>query len=124
MASPLQPVEDELGVQDPVGVWDPLGFSSDGNAQRFRRRRCVRMRTSHIKSLTHGGISMLATIGYIALDITSKLPGYSSTFRNSVYKVHISCGSGQLRAEMTADLVNGRLDMMVIICLIIPGRPL
>ena len=58
MASPLQAVEDELGVQDPVGFWDPLGFSSDGNAQRFRRRRQA--------DLKHGGISMLATMGYIA----------------------------------------------------------
>jgi hypothetical protein len=35
-----------------------LGFSSDGNAQRFRRRRQA--------DLKHGGISMLATMGYIA----------------------------------------------------------
>ena len=68
MASPLQAVEDELGVQDPVGFWDPLGFSSDGNAQRFRRRRQA--------DLKHGGISMLATMGYIASGITGKLLGY------------------------------------------------
>jgi hypothetical protein len=121
LASPLPALEDERGLQDPVGFWDPLRFSSNGNAQRFRRRRCIRMRTSHIKSLTLGGVSMLVTIGYISLDITSKLPGYSSTsmssrFGNSGYKVHISCGSGHLTAEMTADLVNGRFDILVIIC--------
>ena len=90
---------------------------------------CVRMRTSHIKSLKHGGISMLATIGYIALEIMGKLPGYLSTYmgseyRNSVFKVLTACGSGQLRAKMSADRVNSRLDMMVIICMIIPGWPL
>ena len=85
MASPLQALEDEQGVQDPVGFWDPLRFSSNGNAQRFRRRRCIRMRTSHIKGLTLGGVSMLVTIGSIALDITSKLPGYSSTSISSKF---------------------------------------
>ena len=90
------------------------------HANRVLVTSLVRMRTSHIKSLTHGWFSMLATIGYIALDVKSKLPGYSSTsmgskFRNSGYKVLMSCGSRQL---------SGRLVMMVIIYMIVPGRPL
>jgi len=49
--------ESELGVQAPFGFWDPLGFTADGDADNFRRRRGV--------ELKHGRISMLATIGYI-----------------------------------------------------------
>jgi hypothetical protein len=45
-----------------------LDFCSDGNAQRFRRSRQA--------DLKHGGISMLATMGYIASGITGKLLGY------------------------------------------------
>ena len=44
-----------------MGFWDPLGFSSDGIAERFRRRQT---------ELKHVGISMLATFCYIALEIT------------------------------------------------------
>ena len=60
----------KLGVQGPVGFWDPLGFGSDGNAERFRRRQT---------ELKHVGISMLATMGCIALEFTGKLLGYFST---------------------------------------------
>ena len=57
----------ELGVQDPVGC-APLGFSTDGNAERFRRRRQTKQK--------HGGVFMLATMGYIALEFTGRLPRY------------------------------------------------
>eukprot|EP00974_Lingulodinium_polyedra_P086813 8415328-Lingulodinium_polyedra.AAC.1 len=50
--------EGEFGVQAPVGVWDPLGFSKDGDAAKFRRRRASELR--------HGRISMFACMGYIA----------------------------------------------------------
>ena len=60
----------ELGVQGPVGFWDPLGFSSDGNAERLHRRQT---------ELKHVGISMLATISYIAIEFKGKLPGYVFT---------------------------------------------
>merc|ERR1712151_670454 len=52
---------------DPVGLWDPVGFTADGDALAFKRRRCV--------ELKHGRISMLATMGYITPEITGKLPG-------------------------------------------------
>ena len=69
-ASPLRAFESELGVQDPVGFFDPLGFTSDGSAENFKRRRQT--------ELKHGRISMLATMGYITPEITGKFPGYLS----------------------------------------------
>ena len=69
-ASPLRAFKSELGVQDPVGFFDPLGFTSDGSAENFKRRRQT--------ELKHGRISMLATMGYITPEITGKFPGYLS----------------------------------------------
>merc|ERR1719182_813433 len=69
-ASPLRAFENELGVQPPVGFWDPLGFTADGSAQDFSRRRTV--------ELKHGRISMLACIGYIWPELGGKFPGYLS----------------------------------------------
>merc|ERR1719370_2828487 len=69
-ASPLRAFENELGVQDPVGFWDPAGFTADGNAENFARRRQT--------ELKHGRVSMLATMGYIPPEITGKLPGFLS----------------------------------------------
>merc|ERR1712087_419916 len=37
--SPLRAFENELGVQAPVGFGDPVGFTKDGSAEVFRRRR-------------------------------------------------------------------------------------
>merc|ERR1712070_1208358 len=68
--SPLRAFESELGVQAPVGFWDPAGFTSDGNAENFARRRQT--------ELKHGRVSMLATMGYITPEITGKLPGFLS----------------------------------------------
>merc|ERR1712050_297811 len=68
--SPLRAFEGELGVQAPVGFWDPLGFTKDGDAVAFKRRRA-----SEIK---HGRISMLATMGYITPELVGKWPGYLS----------------------------------------------
>ena len=56
-ASPLRAFENELGVQEPVGFWDPAGFTADGNAENFARRRQT--------ELKHGRVSMLATMGFI-----------------------------------------------------------
>merc|ERR1740131_300224 len=69
-ASPLRAFENELGVQDPVGFWDPAGFTADGNAENFQRRRQT--------ELKHGRVSMLATMGYITPELTGKLPGFLS----------------------------------------------
>ncbi|CAK0869941.1 unnamed protein product [Prorocentrum cordatum] len=68
--SPLRAFENELGVQPPTGFWDPAGFTKDGDADAFKRRRCVEIR--------HGRICMLATMGYITPEITGKFPGYLS----------------------------------------------
>merc|ERR1719356_2081412 len=68
--SPLRAFENELGVQPPTGFWDPAGFTADGDADAFKRRRCVEIR--------HGRICMLATMGYITPEITGKFPGYLS----------------------------------------------
>jgi len=68
--SPLRAFESELGVQAPVGFWDPIGFTKDGDAQAFNRRRGIEIK--------HGRISMLATMGYITPELTGKWPGYLS----------------------------------------------
>merc|ERR1712151_77315 len=68
--SPLRAFESELGVQAPVGFWDPVGFTQDGDAGLFKRRRATEIK--------HGRISMLATMGYITPELTGKLPGYLS----------------------------------------------
>ena len=48
--SPLRAFEGELGVQPPVGFWDPAGFTADGDAKDFYRRRVVEIK--------HGRVSM------------------------------------------------------------------
>ena len=68
-ASPLRAFESELGVQAPVGFWDPAGFTKDGDADNFARRRQT--------ELKHGRIAMLATMGYITPEF-AKWPGYLS----------------------------------------------
>merc|ERR1712151_536029 len=67
--SPLRAFESELGVQPPVGFWDPAGYSKDGDADAFRRRRMTEVK--------HGRISMIACIGYIVPECF-KWPGYCS----------------------------------------------
>merc|ERR1719378_793438 len=69
-SSPLRAFENERGVQDPVGFWDPAGFTADGSAENFARRRQT--------ELKHGRVSMLACMGYITPELTGKLPGYLS----------------------------------------------
>eukprot|EP00933_Yihiella_yeosuensis_P078757 TRINITY_DN905_c0_g2_i1.p1 TRINITY_DN905_c0_g2~~TRINITY_DN905_c0_g2_i1.p1 ORF type:complete len:1026 (+),score=256.07 TRINITY_DN905_c0_g2_i1:76-3153(+) len=64
--SPLRAFESELGVQPPVGFWDPVGFTTSGDAESFRRRRCV--------ELKHGRVAMLACLGYIVPEY-ARLPG-------------------------------------------------
>merc|ERR1719433_2587329 len=64
--SPLRAFEGELGVQPPFGYWDPLGYSADGDAKAFRRRRET--------ELKHGRVSMIACIGYITPEYF-KFPG-------------------------------------------------
>merc|ERR1712217_933470 len=46
------------------------GFTTDGDAALFRRRR--------VTEIKHGRISMLATMGYITPELTGKIPGYLS----------------------------------------------
>jgi len=53
-----------------VGFWDPIGFTKDGDAEAFNRRRGIEIK--------HGRISMLATMGYITPELTGKWPGYLS----------------------------------------------
>ena len=65
----LHMLETGLGMQAPVGFWDPAGFTKDGNADNFARRRQT--------ELKHGRIAMLATMGYITPEF-SKWPGYLS----------------------------------------------
>ena len=50
-----------------MAFFNPLGYSKDGSTVAFIRRR-----TSVIK---HGRISMLAAVGYAALEITGDLSG-------------------------------------------------
>merc|ERR1719245_1938186 len=67
--SPLRAFESELGVQAPVGFWDPVGYTKDGDADLFKRRREV--------ELKHGRVCMFATIGYMVPEYV-KFPGYLS----------------------------------------------
>merc|ERR1712110_312726 len=64
--SPLRAFENELGVQPPFGYWDPLGYSADGDAEAYRRRRET--------ELKHGRVSMIACIGYITPEYV-RFPG-------------------------------------------------
>mmetsp|Transcript_53630 Transcript_53630/g.157884 ORF Transcript_53630/g.157884 Transcript_53630/m.157884 type:complete len:396 (-) Transcript_53630:208-1395(-) len=66
---PKSGLEGQLGEQAPVGFWDPAGFTSEGDAYEFRRRRVV--------ELKHGRVSMLACMGYITPEYF-KFPGYLS----------------------------------------------
>ena len=65
----LRAFENELGVQAPLGFWDPAGFTSDGDAQEFYRRRVVEIK--------HGRVSMLACTGYIVQEFV-RFPGFLS----------------------------------------------
>merc|ERR1712117_773891 len=73
-ASPLRAFEKELGVQAPVGFWDHLGLTKDGDEKAFKRRREVEIK--------HGRVSMLATMGYIAPEVSGKFPGFLSPINN------------------------------------------
>merc|ERR1712190_155044 len=77
-ASPLRAFESELGAQAPLGFWDPLGFTSDGSAENFKRRRATEIK--------HGRVSMLATMGYITPELVGKLPGYLSPSQGLKYE--------------------------------------
>merc|ERR1712060_556493 len=68
-ASPLRAFETELGVQAPTGFWDPVGFTKDGDAAAFKRRR--------ITEIKHGRVCMLAAMGYITPEFY-KWPGFLS----------------------------------------------
>merc|ERR1712190_426664 len=76
--SPLRAFENELGAQAPLGFWDPLGFTSDGSAENFKRRRSTEIK--------HGRVSMLATMGYITPELVGKLPGYLSPSQGLKYE--------------------------------------
>ncbi|CAK0856857.1 unnamed protein product, partial [Prorocentrum cordatum] len=67
--SPLRAFENELGVQAPVGYWDPAGYSQDGDAEAFRRRRMTEIK--------HGRVSMIACIADIVPEYF-KWPGFVS----------------------------------------------
>ncbi|CAE7377489.1 FCPE, partial [Symbiodinium pilosum] len=67
--SPLRAFENELGVQAPVGFWDPAGFTADGDAKDFYRRRCIEIK--------HGRVAMLACVGYIVQEFV-RFPGFLS----------------------------------------------
>ena len=68
--SPMRAFENELGVQVPAGFWDPLGFTVDGNAASFKRRRSV--------ELKHGRNCMMAPMGYMTPELTGKWPDFLS----------------------------------------------
>merc|ERR1719333_1772661 len=76
--SPLRAFESELGVQQPVGFWDPVGFTKDGDAALFKRRRATEIK--------HGRVSMLATMGYITPELVGKWPGYLSPSKGLAFE--------------------------------------
>ena len=73
-ASPLRAFEQELGAQPLLGFWDPVGFTKDGSAENFKRRRAVEIK--------HGRVAMLATMGYITPEIAGKWGGICATDLN------------------------------------------
>merc|ERR1712032_517521 len=135
--SPLRAFESELGVQPPVGFWDPVGFTKDGDAAAFKRRR-----ETEIK---HGRVSMLATMGYITPELVGKFPGEISPtlgvkfedIPNGLAALSKVPGPGWLQIvayclgwrpiglyttnaevrqrRLNAEIANGRLAMMAII---------
>lgn len=54
-------------MQAPVGFWDPVGFTNEGEAVPFKRRRET--------GIKHGRIPMLVTMGYITPELAGKFPG-------------------------------------------------
>merc|ERR1719191_1460288 len=66
--SPMRAYENELGVQAPVGFWDPAGYTVDGSAADFVRRR--------VTEIKHGRVSMWACLGYIVPEYY-KWPGFA-----------------------------------------------
>merc|ERR1711988_238172 len=74
--SPLRAFENELGVQAPVGFFDPLGFTKDGDADAFKRRR--------VTELKNGRVAMIATIGYIMPEYV-RFPGFCSPSSNVTF---------------------------------------
>ena len=78
-ASTLRAFGSELGVQAPVGFLEPAGFAADGGVETFKRRPQMEFK--------HGRILMLATLGYIAPEITGKLQGCLSPLAGSKFAV-------------------------------------
>jgi hypothetical protein len=73
----LNAFENELGVQAPVGFWDPAGYTLDGDAELFKRRRET--------ELKHGRVAMIATLGYIVPEFF-RFPGALSPSKELYFK--------------------------------------
>lgn len=84
----LRAFEGENGAIAPLGYWDPLGFSLDGDAAEFRRRREA--------ELKNGRVAMYATLGYIVPEYY-KFPGYLSPGQDLLFK-DVPNGIGALNA--------------------------
>ena len=82
--SPLRACVSERGVQPPTGFWDPAGFMKDGDADAFKRRRCVEIR--------HGRICMLATMGYITPEIMDEKIPFEDVPNGLAALFKIPCG--------------------------------
>jgi len=93
--SPLRAFENELGVQAPTGFWDPAGYSKDGDAAVFRRRRET--------ELKHGRVAMFATLGYIVPEYV-RFPGYLSPSSGLEFK-DVPAGLSALSKVPTVGLV-------------------
>ncbi|CAK0825905.1 unnamed protein product, partial [Prorocentrum cordatum] len=83
--SPLRAFENELGVQPPAGFWDPAGFTADGSAEDFARRRATEIK--------HGRIAMLAAMGYITPELIGPFPGFLSPSLGLKYDVPNGLGA-------------------------------
>jgi len=93
--SPLRAFENELGVQAPTGFWDPAGYSKDGDAAIFRRRRET--------ELKHGRVAMFATLGYLVPEYV-RFPGYLSPSQGLEFK-DVPAGLSALSKVPTVGLV-------------------
>ena len=81
-----------------------MGFTKDGKAEDFTRRRAAEIK--------YGRVSMLATMGYITPELTGEFPGYLPSSQGLKFE-GVPNGLAALSKVPTAGLVQLRFYGMV-----------